>query len=521
MVRETLFNKGMSGWSANEEGPVPVNPVTDPSAPVTDPINPNFTPQSNTEFGIAVNQLVKNLPDNQMPALYGAVKDAIEQKEDKEEKDEMDKKAAAGGTGHVEEAIRTAVRRVFREAAPNKKFGPVVGDLPPVKKIPAGVHGGEYTRWQDKQRADLKKWLPKAADAVDAPVVDDEPVDDVPADAEEPTSSSGSSTKAYKATAIGGMSDVNYDEEKGEHKPASFQEIAKELGFSVAGAKQAVDKALEKATFLSQDMDEDDLEILVLVAMNDYIKMLSKGVGVEDGEEPLTPSDIQLMKDHPDIVRELDGFREFLHNAIRRARKEQAVDYMGDEGAPAAKEEPGAATAPEATASADAAATAEPVPTLKAGKASYKVYKGGARYGNKPVVTRVKGRVYGPSGETKFSPNDQAVASVDGDKLKVKKPDSDHTQSWDPVDESDDLDEAEIAMKPVGKNGKPVEAPGDVHHAKSLGKGGDIDLDFGNVPHAGHNKPKSTLHGDDIDIDWNGMDESRRPVLRLSQNKGK
>jgi hypothetical protein len=69
MVRETLFNKGMSGWSANEEGPVPVNPVTDPSAPVTDPINPNFTPQSNTEFGIAVNQLVKNLPDNQLPAL--------------------------------------------------------------------------------------------------------------------------------------------------------------------------------------------------------------------------------------------------------------------------------------------------------------------------------------------------------------------------------------------------------------------------------------------------------------------
>jgi len=115
----------------------------------------------------------------------------------------------------------------------------------------------------------------------------------------------GKSTKAYKTSALGTMSDV---------EGASFEEIAKTLNFSVAGAKQAVDKALEKARFIATQMEPEDLDILALSAMNDYIKMLNKS-----GE--LTSADVQLMKDHPDIVRELDGFREFLHNYIRKARK--------------------------------------------------------------------------------------------------------------------------------------------------------------------------------------------------------
>jgi len=40
----------------------------------------------------------------------------------------------------------------------------------------------------------------------------------------------------------------------------------------------------------------------------------------------LTAADVQLMKDHPDIVRELDGFREYLHNTIRRAMKAKPED---------------------------------------------------------------------------------------------------------------------------------------------------------------------------------------------------
>jgi hypothetical protein len=106
---------------------------------------------------------------------------------------------------------------------------------------------------------------------------------------------------------------------------ASFEEIAKELDFSVAGAKQAVDKALEKAKWLAQDIAEDDLEIMVLTTMNDYVNMLAKS-----GE--LSAADVQLMKDHPDIVRELDGFREFLATAIKRMRKQgqKVEDPLGE-----------------------------------------------------------------------------------------------------------------------------------------------------------------------------------------------
>jgi hypothetical protein len=205
---------------------------------------------------------------------------------------------------------------------------------------------------------------------------------------------------------------------------ASFQDIAAELGFSVAGAKQAVDKAMAKAQWLGQLEEEspEELEILVLSAINDYIKLLTKS-----GE--LTAADVQLMKDHPDIVRELDGFREFLDKSIRKARKtnQAIINPISDEGG----------EAPKVTASA-AASAAPPAtaPAAKAGKDTYKVYKGGPKYGGASVVTRYKGKVYGKSGASEFKPGETGRVSMDGDKLKVKKTGSDHTQIWDPVGES-------------------------------------------------------------------------------------
>jgi hypothetical protein len=355
LVREAMFNPGFSGWSSNLDGPTDVNPVTDPSAAVTDPINPSFTPQTKTEFGIAVNQLVKNLPDTQMPSLFDTVKTAIDTKETKEDEEEMTKKVAAGGTG-VEEAVRRAVRKqlaqinprwdtsqALAEARPDKKLGPVVGDLPPVKKIPAGQHGGEWNKRSEKHLADLKKILKKdptaepAADA--AELADAAPGEETP-------------QKTHKVTAIGGMEDVG---------GLSFEEIAKSLSddlraeaeqeladaelngeepeklkttAAVSGAKRIADEALKKAHFLC-DMDPEDLEIIVHTAMNDYIKYLTKS-----GE--LTPADVQLMKDHPNIIRDLDGFREFLHNSIRRARREdqKLLNPAKDDDSSPALEEP-------------------------------------------------------------------------------------------------------------------------------------------------------------------------------------
>lgn len=95
---------------------------------------------------------------------------------------------------------------------------------------------------------------------------------------------------------------------------AGFKDIAAELGLSVAGAKQLVDKTLGRAKFVGT-MDQDELEVMTLVAVRDYINHL-KGSG------ELSDADVQLMLDHPDIVRDLDGFREFLHKYIRGAQRQ-------------------------------------------------------------------------------------------------------------------------------------------------------------------------------------------------------
>ncbi len=472
LVREAMFNPGFAGWSSNEDGPASVNPNTDPSIAVTDPINPNFTPQTKTEFGVAVNQLVKNLPDNQMPELYDTVKTAIDQKEEKEDEDEMDKKARAGGTGvegpetpaisKAEEAVRRGIRNILAginprwsspriaEAAP-KNFGPVTGPLPPVKKIPAGEHGGEYNRKKEKYHNDLKKILGKVdPDAVEKePDIDPEDPEVAPESGEGEIAAAPSSAdlatsepkKAKKGTALGGMTDVS---------GATFEDIAKDLGFSVAGAKQAVDKALEKAQFLAQDMDDDDREILVLTSMNDYIKYLNKS-----GE--LTAADIQLMKDHPDVVRELDGFREFLHNAIRRQRKsDQELDNplsddsdritikSPDEGGVDAEE--AEEESPTTLRGLGGQRPGDPTPVppepgaAKKAKDNYKVYP----FKGKRSVVRVGGKLYGTGengsladgGNTQFKGGERANIAKDGDKLTVSKPDSDHSQSWDPVEEA-------------------------------------------------------------------------------------
>jgi len=106
------------------------------------------------------------------------------------------------------------------------------------------------------------------------------------------------------------MTDVD-----GDH----LEKIASELGFSVSGAKQAVDKALKKAQFLSS-LDDTDVELMVLTAVKDYIEKLESSIDPEDPEAP-TPQDIQLMYDNPTIVATLDNFRDFLHRYVKRMAK--------------------------------------------------------------------------------------------------------------------------------------------------------------------------------------------------------
>lgn len=297
LVREALDGGHLGNLTMpEEEEPVNVNPVVDPSACVTDPINPNFVPQTKPELDIALKQLTKDVPVDNVPRFYRAVHAVLDSEKLDDKEDEEMKKAAQGGTTQVEEAVRLAIRKMLQEA-----------ELPPVKKIPMGVHGAEYMRRMEKTRTDLAKSL--KSKQTDTELEPESPEDG-------PLPDQAGKRKAYKATAVGGTADVG---------GASFQDIATELGLSVAGAKRAVDQALAKAQWMAQDIDPDDLEILVLQSMNKYIDMLQK-----TGE--LSAADVQLMKDHPDIVRDLDGFREFLDGELKGARKggQKLYDPIGE-----------------------------------------------------------------------------------------------------------------------------------------------------------------------------------------------
>lgn len=96
---------------------------------------------------------------------------------------------------------------------------------------------------------------------------------------------------------------------------ASFDEIAAEFGFAgPQGAKAAVEKALVKARFLTQ-LPDDDRDFIVLSAMDDYINLLSK-------KGDLSPEDVALLRAHPTIVQDLEGFRDHLHKFVLRGMRE-------------------------------------------------------------------------------------------------------------------------------------------------------------------------------------------------------
>lgn len=76
--------------------------------------------------------------------------------------------------------------------------------------------------------------------------------------------------------------------------------------------------------------------------------------------------------------------------------------------------------------------------TGRPNKGSYKVYPGSKKHHpGRSVVTRVKNQVYGPAtgAQSKFVPNEIGDVSFDGPNMRIKKRDTDHTQTWEPFDQ--------------------------------------------------------------------------------------
>lgn len=293
MVKEVLDNKDL-GTVLGADEPVEVNATVDPSAVVTDPINPSFTPQDKVEFDVAVRNLVKNLPDDKMPSLYKQVKQAVDADKQKEEA-KLEQEMDTDKKKEVEEAVRRAVRRFLNEKSQEQTAAEKeeeTGTEQPHPEEPATPAADAETATADPDETD-SVWDP------DAEADEDERME-----------------KMRRAAA-----EAEEDDDDG----MTFKQIDQELGTGgIHNARQEFNRAILKARFMA-NMDPDDRDILVYGAMKDYVQLLASS-----GE--LSPADIQLLHDHPDIVKTLDGFREFLHTYIKRAGRGKMRDQKQVEG---------------------------------------------------------------------------------------------------------------------------------------------------------------------------------------------
>jgi len=293
-LREILREEMSSYHSDSQPSvtmPVNVNPVVAPDAPEVDSTNDNFIPKNKTELLSALRMLC-NVNDDEVPEVYITIKDSLQKQEEKM------------GKNDVKESIRLAVRKMLSEISASEKKQAAADKLwselpqvdpskyPPVTKVPAGASalGGEPAEKKakfEKNKAQLQKTFQTMK------------MSDIE---EEPASSEPEARKNVMMSDVGG---------------ASFKEIAKELGFAAeSGAKQAVEKALAKAKFITTMdlLNPEELEIIVLQTMSDYIDFL-KSSGELDAEE------VKMLKNNPGVVKELDGFREFLDKNLRKVKK--------------------------------------------------------------------------------------------------------------------------------------------------------------------------------------------------------
>lgn len=289
LIREAMDSTSNS--HLDPEMPVRVSPVVDPSAAETDPSNTNFVPQNKSELLSALRVMCNVDDDKDVPAIYIALKDVIEDREEDMKKNQ------------TESTIRAAIRKILSEISAAEKKQMAADKLwrelpsvdpstyPAVTKVPAGVSSKAGTPADQRAKFEKNKsQLQKTFSTMKMSDLEDSPEEEQ------------KGRKNVMMTDVGG---------------SSFKEIAKELGFAAeSGAKQAVEKALEKAKFVTKiDLfDPDTLEILVLQSMSDYIDLLSSS-----GE--LSTEEVKLLKDNPALVRELDGFREFLDKDLRKAKK--------------------------------------------------------------------------------------------------------------------------------------------------------------------------------------------------------
>lgn len=312
-IREMLDNQtAPMGWQkSNDEAELPTNvsDVVDPSAAVTDPGNPNYEPSNRAELQIALASLVDKVSDDDAAAVYDNIKNIVADTSDKDMK-MMD-------TKKVEEVIRKTVRKMINEAGPYRDTGmsysgPVGGggDTDSAEKAVAlAMKSFDVVDIKSKPEQFLKLLVSKLVKAPGDRMSNVLAAIDVVAEMDPEAGDVLDTTLNAKPDLVP-KKNVTMTDVGG----AGLPQIAKAIGQKSHGKIQAmIDKALEKARYL-MTMDPDEKQILFLTAMNEYIKEFSAA-----GE--LTAADVQLLKDHPEMVADLDTFRNFFDKFLKKARK--------------------------------------------------------------------------------------------------------------------------------------------------------------------------------------------------------
>lgn len=330
-------------YVADEQKDQPIKPtgVVDPSAAAVDPDNKNFVPSSKDELKIAVQTMLSDLNDLEIPRAYELIKKSIDKMR---EEQTMKKKKESS----VEESLRLKVRNMLSEYWAKENGEMVWKGAGPAPKLASGAAVQKFSADDPKYQAGLKRlrstWSPEregrydASDsdamlkAIAARVKSEDPVgsikraarylkDNVPGDVGTNLNVVIDALSEFNPDAARKMKSALQSQPKLLPKEAqtgdmSRDEIAKVMGVKHGTnirnlEKVAMEKLKKVADIQGGDVQtismKDTASIAVMYAMQDFIDVVTgpaKGL--------FSPDDIELFKSNPEMATELATFRIFL-----------------------------------------------------------------------------------------------------------------------------------------------------------------------------------------------------------------
>jgi len=282
---------------------IKVNPVVDPSAALTDPSNSDYKPNSKQELRIALSSMLDDLSDEKISSVYDSLKSALQSQKDDEGKDQVVK-----SNKKIEETIRVIVRELLERVELPKHHLKEYFELDPTT--------GEKI-WRGTGPA------PKLAASSKMQKLDPS----------ERGIAMGPKTPAVKGLkkVLNKMKDSDFsaiDSSKPEagrmrrnkmEQGDKLIQLAKDFGFkNPNGVLQFINRVLEKSKRRIENYDE--VVVATLEIMKEYIEELSSPYksGSKMLDPLITPQDAELLRQHPEMIKDLSTFRIYLDKKLLR-----------------------------------------------------------------------------------------------------------------------------------------------------------------------------------------------------------